>query len=208
MFVAKNQEQPSSRAPRGFTLVELLVVIAIIGILIGLLLPAVQSAREAGRIIQCRNNVKQLALACLAHEEAQRYLPAGGWGFRCLGVASKGFGPGQSGGWIYSILPNLDQDALFSGGGATDPATAMTNLIQTPLAVLYCPTRRACRTYPEIYSQWMPYVIAALIVTLPTAGKASMTNVMIGRRLWAVGFAWRRPSGRGEANRIVPLVEY
>ncbi|MGO9111917.1 MAG: DUF1559 domain-containing protein [Thermoguttaceae bacterium] len=143
----------------GFTLVELLVVVAIIGMLIALLLPAVQGAREAGRSTQCTNNVRQLALACLAHEEAQQYLPAGGWGFRCLGLASRGFGPGQPGGWIYSILPNLDQASLWDGGGATNVEQAMTTLVQTPLPVLYCPSRRACRTYPEIYSQWMPYGI-------------------------------------------------
>ena len=78
------------RRPRGFTLVELLVVIAIIGVLVALLLPAVQAAREAARRNECANNLRQLALACLLHEEQLGYFPSGGWGNRCLGDSSRG----------------------------------------------------------------------------------------------------------------------
>lgn len=96
-----------------FTLIELLVVITIIGILIALLLPAVQAAREAGRRLQCSNNLKQLSLACLNYEEAHKVLPPAG----IVAPASVRWswvprsGPMFS--WIVLILPQLEQTALY-----------------------------------------------------------------------------------------------
>ncbi len=136
---------------RGFTLVELLVVIAIIGILISLLMPAVQSAREAARRTQCSNNLKQLALAAVNHESTFGWLPPGGWGYSWVGDPDKGHGWKQPGGWIFNILPAIDQQNVYglqSGLSGAARGNAAATMIGTPLAAILCPSRRAVQAYP------------------------------------------------------------
>ncbi len=145
------------RGRMAFTLVELLVVITIIGILISLLLPAVQAAREAARQIQCGNNLKQIALAWLHHEQEQKFLPVGGWGYCWAGEPTRGFDLRQPGGWDYNILPYLELGEVRDLGidqginGATS-RPAFLQRVQTPVAMFICPTRRPTMAYPFVVS--------------------------------------------------------
>ncbi|MDO4628199.1 MAG: DUF1559 domain-containing protein [Planctomycetia bacterium] len=141
----------------GFTLVELLVVIAIIGMLVGLLLPAVQQAREAARQMQCSNNLKNLSLGALNHESQNQTLPTGGWDGFWVGDADLGFKDVQTGGWAYSLLPFVEQTALWQLGmnGVQEPdSTQRQNAkirSETPLPIFYCPSRRTATAKSSAY---------------------------------------------------------
>src|SRR5882762_2665231 len=112
------------KAIRAFTLVELLVVIAIIGILVALLLPAIQAAREAARRSQCTNQLRQLAIAFHNHHDTHKHLPTGGWAFTWLGYPEYGFGKNQPGGWMYNILPYMEEQNLHDIGKSATTAAA------------------------------------------------------------------------------------
>jgi len=136
---------------RGLTLVELLAVIAIIALLAAVLLPAVQSVRETARLMQCSNNLKQLGAAAINHEDAHGYYPSGGWGCYWGGDPDCGFGPEQPGGWIYNLLPYMEQQPLWllgTGLAGSQKKAAAAQVFSTPLAALNCPSRREAKAYP------------------------------------------------------------
>ena len=152
----RRNDHSISVARSGFSLVELLVVIAIIAMLLALLLPAVQMAREAARRTQCRNNLKQLGLAMHNHESTLGRLPGNGWGWAWVGEPDRGSGKKQPGGWIYQLLPYVEATAVQS--------LPKDRLVQTPLALFVCPSRRPpdpsdnLRTINLRNAPWTPVV--------------------------------------------------
>jgi prepilin-type N-terminal cleavage/methylation domain-containing protein len=156
-----------------FTLVELLVVIAIIGILVALLLPAIQQAREAARRAQCMNHLKEIGTGFLLHEGSHKFLPTSGYGPWHVGDAMRGRGKKQPGGWMYNILPFIEEQDLYNLTNDGDPKvtsqqkTAAVKMQQTPVTIYNCPTRRppAARPY-TLGSGWQPLnsdVITAVV---------------------------------------------
>jgi prepilin-type N-terminal cleavage/methylation domain-containing protein len=130
--------------PTGFTLVELLVVIAIIGVLVALLLPAVQAAREAARRSQCANNMKNIGLALLNHADVKKRLPAAAAAHKAIPFGSRAKGAT----WVLEILPFIEQQALYNQFDKTisvtmsDRAPPDTNgpLLGVSLPFLVCPS--------------------------------------------------------------------
>lgn len=162
----------------GFTLVELLVVIAIIGILIALLLPAIQAAREAARRIQCQNNLSQMGKAVQSHLLAVGHFPTSGWGAAWIGDPDGGFGKLQPGCWMYNLLPFMELKSIHdmgkTGGSVLTPATPqkrelLARMCEIPLGEFICPTRRKCIAF-SISTIWGEGVDGAH----PNAGACSV----------------------------------
>ena len=152
---------------RGFTLVELLVVIAIIGVLVALLLPAVQSARGAARRMQCSNNLKQLGLAIQNYHVPHGVFP--------ISIAYNKAGPNPAAevngkGWITSILPYLEQQNLYDqfvpcfqgdiGAGGGLKHLDCRDAMKQQLAALQCPSDASVRELATDQFQWTGIPVA------------------------------------------------
>jgi prepilin-type N-terminal cleavage/methylation domain-containing protein/prepilin-type processing-associated H-X9-DG protein len=152
----RKQPIPGERT-QGFTLIELLVVIAIIAILMGLLLPAVQASREAGRRVSCQNNLKQFGLAFQGHHDQHGFLPSGGWDWYTPPSYSDGvplIGADQEGGWGFQILPFMEAGNVWAGGQAKTDFDRALVAIATPNSAFYCPSRRAPTTVTYSEPTW------------------------------------------------------
>ncbi|MGL4512943.1 MAG: DUF1559 domain-containing protein [Lacipirellulaceae bacterium] len=127
-------QQHSFSRSRGFTLVELLVVIAIVGILVALLLPAVQAAREASRRTQCTSQLKQVGLAVQMHHDQKGAFPPGRTGTQQFDVS-----------WAFNLLPYVEETAIHTSHVPTQRVDDAVNAqaMRTPVSTFVCPSRRA-----------------------------------------------------------------
>jgi prepilin-type N-terminal cleavage/methylation domain-containing protein len=169
----------------GFTLVELLVVIAIIGILVALLLPAIQAAREAARRVACTNNLKNLGLAVLNYHDAKKHFPVS-MGYVREGGEAPADVEQPCTGWILNTLPQLEEQALYdrfqqggafegtytaTGGGCRQPALgrgvgsikngiSVPALMQTQLSILQCPSDASVKQLSNVQYEFTGCYVA------------------------------------------------
>ncbi|MCO6047071.1 DUF1559 domain-containing protein [Aeoliella sp. ICT_H6.2] len=139
-------------------------MIAIIGILVALLLPAIQSAREAARRSDCKNKLKQLGIAALNHHDVHKHFPTGGWGWRYAGDSDGGYGRKQPGGWYFNILEFGELGSIRDLGSDGDYSAITPNQklmakqrIETTVSLFICPSRRGGGVYPYVRTDGSEY---------------------------------------------------
>jgi prepilin-type N-terminal cleavage/methylation domain-containing protein len=211
MLTKSSQSQP----PAGFTLVELLVVIAIIGVLVALLLPAVQAARESSRRSKCSNNLRQFGLAFQNHHDVIGIFPDGGENWdpvawpRSIVAGAPATAPKQNWGWGYQILPYIEQANVWQAANDLDIRGSV-------IPIYFCPSRRK----PGLIPVGTPAVQIAMIDYAGSAGTdphlapvqdATLTDIAgAGLGNGTDGPVVRRPPGapnRGQPVRIAMITD-
>jgi prepilin-type N-terminal cleavage/methylation domain-containing protein len=140
---------------RAFTLIEALVVISVIGILIALSLKAVQYSRDVARRHQCQNNLKNIATATYSHNASHQIIPSNGWGPEWVGESQRGFGVTQPGGWLYSLLPYIEQSnvhGMSTGATAIQRKANAAKMLGVSIPTYVCVSRRSELLYPFVSS--------------------------------------------------------
>jgi prepilin-type N-terminal cleavage/methylation domain-containing protein/prepilin-type processing-associated H-X9-DG protein len=151
MTISKKTCRRVSVRRHAFTLIELLVVISIIGVLMSLLMPAVQSAREAGRRLKCKNNLKQWNLALMSFETSHSYYPSGGWGFQWYPEPGRGSDVRQPGGWPLALLPYIEKNNIYNHVMEAEDSQKQERLeflMTASIPLMNCPSRRTADLYP------------------------------------------------------------
>ena len=190
-----SQNRMKYRQKHGFTLVELLVVIAIIGILIGMLLPAVQAVREAARRTSCSNKIKQLSLAFHLHHDSHQFFPSGGWDWFRPPVFEDGrpaIGAAQHAGWGFQVLPYIEAQNVWE----SDPLTA----IGTTNPVFFCPTRRGPQTIDGEDNYFPRFEIEPITRALCDYAGSNRDGTGALRRMFPVAF---RDINDGTSNTLL-----
>ncbi|MCE9552298.1 MAG: DUF1559 domain-containing protein [Planctomycetes bacterium] len=143
----------------GMSLVEVLVVVGVVAILMALMLVAIQSVRESARRAQCASNLRQIALGCITHEQYRGHYPTGGWGHAWVGIPDRGSDNKQPGGWIYNVLPFIEQSHIYEmGRGLTgaERASASTQRLKLTVPLMNCSSRRRPDVWPT--ATYLPHL--------------------------------------------------
>ena len=175
------------RSRRAFTLIELLVVIAIIGILVALLLPAVQAAREAGRRTKCANNLKQIVLAVHMFEDKHNELPINRYGDYDDPAAFGGaYENSRSYSWLAGILPYLEQEPLSKSGNIPNVPLSANTAISTAIPTFHCPSDVLSKL--KVFPERSHYMRTGIPLGLTNYKGVQGSNFCWGD--WANGGSW------------------